>query len=141
MTESAKKTKSLTPAASKPAPAKKLTVVAKPTAKSPAIASKAKVVAVKVKKPVAKKPVAKKPEVKAAKPHKQKMVRDSFTMPSDDYAKLSMLKNKCLENGIEVKKSELIRAGLIALSKMPDKTLLSAVTGVERIKTGRPKAK
>jgi hypothetical protein len=148
MTESAKKTRSPAPAASKRMPAKTLTVVAKPkpAAKFPVIASKtstskAKAPAIKAKKPVAKKIVAKKPEVKVMKPHKQKMVRDSFTMPADDYAKLSILKTKCLENGIEVKKSELIRAGLIALSNMPDKTLLSAVTGVERIKTGRPKAK
>jgi hypothetical protein len=133
MTESAKQAKSPAPTASKKMPAKTLTVVAraKPVVKRPAIASKKKAPVITVKKPSA----------KVAKPHKQKMVRDSFTMPADDYAKLSMLKTKCLENGIEVKKSELIRAGLIALSNMPDKILLSAVTGVERIKTGRPKAK
>jgi hypothetical protein len=145
MTESAKKTKSLTPAVSKTMPAKALTVVAKPkakpVAKKPVVASKASASKNKAPALKAKKPVAIKPVIKAAKPHKQKMVRDSFTMPADDYAKLSILKTKCLENGIEVKKSELIRAGLIALSNMPDKVLLNAVTGVERIKTGRPKAK
>jgi hypothetical protein len=62
-------------------------------------------------------------------------------MPADDYAKLHMLKTKCLENGMEVKKSELIRAALTTLSSMPVKTLLNAVREVERIKTGRPKAK
>jgi len=140
MTESAKKTKSIASAASKTMPAKALTAVAKPrakpAAKSSAVAIKTKTPALKTKKVVEKKPVA-----KAEKSHKHKMVRDSFTMPADDYAKLSLLKLKCLENGIEVKKSELIRAGLIALSTMPVKTLLNAVSGVERIKTGRPKAK
>jgi hypothetical protein len=74
-----------------------------------------------------------------AKPSKQKMVRDSFTLPENDYANLNLLKAKCLENGIEVKKSELVRAGLVALTKMPTATLIKAVSEVERLKTGRPK--
>ncbi len=150
MTESAKKTKSTASAPAKAIPAKAPAVVAKPrpkpAEKSPAVAIKANAIktktpVVKTKKVTAKKPVEKNSAAKAAKPHKQKMVRDSFTMPADDYAKLNLLKIKCLENGIEVKKSELIRAGLIALSAMPDKALLSAVSDVERIKTGRPKVK
>jgi hypothetical protein len=135
MTESAKKTKSAAPAAPKAVAAKGLTVVDKPGAK---LGSKTPVIASKKKVPVTK---AKKPSAKVAKPHKQKMVRDSFTMPADDYSKLNILKAKCLENGMEVKKSELIRAGLIALSGMPVKNLLSTVTMVEKIKTGRPKGK
>lgn len=88
-----------------------------------------------------KKTVAAKTEkpVKHAKPHKQKMVRDSFTMPEDDYSKLGMLKAKCLESGLEVKKSELLRAGLIALTALPASKLLKAVKEVEKLKTGRPK--
>lgn len=135
MIESVTKTKSIAPKALKRMPEKVLTVVKKPTAKPkskpPVISSKKKTPAVKAKKPLA----------KAAKPQKQKMVRDSFTMPAGDYARLNILKTKCLENGMEVKKSELIRAGLISLSGMPVKALLSAVKEVERIKTGRPKAK
>jgi len=42
-------------------------------------------------------------------------------------------------NGIEVKKSELLRAGLIALSKCSDASLIQAVSKVEKLKTGRPK--
>ncbi len=60
-------------------------------------------------------------------------------MPEDDYSKLDTLKAKCLENGIEIKKSELLRAGLIALSKLATADLVSAVQEVEKIKTGRPK--
>lgn len=60
-------------------------------------------------------------------------------MPQDDYSKLDALKAKCLENGVEIKKSELLRAGLITLFKLPVAELLSTVSEVERIKTGRPK--
>lgn len=140
MIDSATKTKRVAPKAQKKMPEKKLTVVnkaaAKPLVSPPNVLSKKKTSVVKANVVQAKKTIA-----KVAKPHKQKMVRDSFTMPADDYAKLGMLKTKCLENGMEVKKSELIRAGLTTLSNMPVKTLLNAVKEVERIKTGRPKAK
>jgi hypothetical protein len=91
------------------------------------------------KSPAALKPVKKATPSKSEKSSKQKMVRDSFTMPEDDYSKLDTLKAKCLENGIEIKKSELLRAGLIALSKLATADLVSAVQEVEKIKTGRPK--
>ena len=51
---------------------------------------------------------------------------------------LSELKKKCLEAGVHVKKSELMRAGLLNLSKLPSASLLKAVGQVEIIKTGRP---
>ena len=76
--------------------------------------------------------------LKKDKPKKIKMIRDSFTMPESDYVKLSELKKKCLEAGVHVKKSELIRAGLLNLSKLADAALLKAIEQVEVIKTGRP---
>jgi len=75
---------------------------------------------------------------KKDKPKKIKMIRDSFTLPEGDYAKLAELKKKCLEAGIHVKKSELMRAGLLRLSKLNRSALLQAVAQVEIIKTGRP---
>lgn len=75
---------------------------------------------------------------KKDKPKKIKMVRDSFTMPESDYVKLAELKQNCLEAGVHVKKSELIRAGLLRLSKLNTTALLNEVAQVEIIKTGRP---
>lgn len=80
-------------------------------------------------------------EKKAPKKEKQKkikMVRDSFTMPEDDYAKIAELKKKCLKAGIHIKKSELLRAGLTYLTKLSKPALLNTVKQVEKIKTGRP---
>lgn len=71
-------------------------------------------------------------------PKKIKMVRDSFSMPENDYSQFAILKRKCLLAGIPVKKSELLRAGLICLSKLSDSRLLSVVGQVEVLKTGRP---
>ena len=86
--------------------------------------------------PVVKTSIEKQP--KKDKPKKIKMIRDSFTMPESDYIKLAELKKKCLEAGVHVKKSELMRAGLLSLSKLTDASLLKAIEQVEVIKTGRP---
>jgi len=69
---------------------------------------------------------------------KSKVVRDSFTMPEGDYAKLAALKARCLAAGVHVKKSELLRAGLQVLETLPAKKLLAIIAGVENVKTGRP---
>jgi hypothetical protein len=79
--------------------------------------------------------VEKKPRVKK---EKEKVVRDSFTMPKSDYAKIAELKQRCLDAGISVKKSELLRAGLNLLAVSPAKRLIAAVQELEAVKTGRP---
>ncbi|SOE66238.1 hypothetical protein SAMN05446635_2824 [Burkholderia sp. OK233] len=83
-------------------------------------------------------PVAPAIEVKAKRAKKEKVVRDSFTMPKSDYEKIATLKQKCLDAGISVKKSELLRAGLLLLESVPSKRLLAAISVVETVKTGRP---
>ena len=136
----------------------KKTVAAKPAAKVASEAAKPVTkVASKAAKPVAK--AKAKPEAKAAalaendvapaKPakvikakkvvvKKPKLVRDSFTFPENDYALLAILKQRALSAGHEIKKSELLRAGLSTLAAMPEASLIEALNGVERIKTGRP---
>ncbi|CAE6761322.1 hypothetical protein [Paraburkholderia haematera] len=79
------------------------------------------------------------PEAKKAKPpKKEKVVRDSFTMPKSDYEKIASLKQKCLDAGVSVKKSELLRAGLMMLESAAPQRLLAAVSSLETVKTGRP---
>lgn len=75
---------------------------------------------------------------KADKPKKIKMVRDSFSMPENEYSQFAALKKQCLLAGVHVKKSELLRAGLLCLSKLPDSELVNVVGQVEILKTGRP---
>lgn len=70
---------------------------------------------------------------------KVKIVRDSFTMPQNDYEKIAELKQACLKAGVHAKKSELLRAGLHALSKLSAAQLKRAVSQLEPVKTGRPK--
>ena len=70
-----------------------------------------------------------------------KVIRDSFTMPAADYELIGVLKQRCIELGIAMKKSELLRAGLAALQRLPDDGLAQIATAVENVKTGRPPGK
>lgn len=72
------------------------------------------------------------------KPRKVKLVRDSFCMPKDEYALIDALKARALTLGKAVKKSELLRAGILALNASSDQALLAAIDSVESLKTGRP---
>jgi hypothetical protein len=69
---------------------------------------------------------------------KEKVVRDSFTMPKADYELIATLKQKCLQAGVSVKKSELLRAGLQLLESSSEKRLVAAIAALEAVKTGRP---
>src|ERR1700687_1731900 len=83
-------------------------------------------------------PVSPAAEVKAKRMKKEKVVQDSFTMPKSDYEKIAALKQKCLDASVSVKRSELLRAGLLLLESVPSKQLLAAISAVETVKTGRP---
>lgn len=106
------------PAAKRAAPAKKL-------ASSQAAAPKTKTGTTAAPKPT--------------KVKKPKLVRDSFTIPKDEYAVLDELKQRCVKLAHPARKSELLRAGLKALAAMSDKALLATLQAVPAIKTGRPK--
>ena len=75
---------------------------------------------------------------KREKHKKQKMVRDSFTMPESDYAHIAALKDRCLKAGVSAKKSEVLRAALNCLSNLSDQALTKAIADLETIKIGRP---
>ncbi|PVE08836.1 MULTISPECIES: hypothetical protein [unclassified Limnohabitans] len=75
---------------------------------------------------------------KPAKEKKVKVVRDSFTLPKTELLQIADMKKRAMALGVEVKKSELIRAGLQALSTMTDAPFKKALGNVPTIKTGRP---
>ena len=77
---------------------------------------------------------------KAEKPKKVKVVRDSFTIPKPEFEQIDALKKRSLSMGVSVKKSELLRAGLLVLRAMSDAAFKSAVATVPVLKTGRPEA-
>ncbi len=117
---------------------KKTPAAPKPLSKP--LSAKPPVKAVKKPEPKAVKVAAKevKTAPKAAKKPKLKVVRDSFTMPVGEYEKIAEIKASCLKAGVQVKKSEVLRAGVIALCSMSEAKLKLALASLDKIKTGRP---
>lgn len=102
----------------------------------------AKVAAKPAAKPAVKQSAKETPQAAAKKSRKElkeKVVRDSFTMPQSEYQKIAEIKEGCLKSGLHVKKSEVLRAGLKVLGAMSAAQLKHAIAGLEKIKTGRPK--
>ena len=144
MNATAKKTTAHTAAKS---PAAKKTAAKKPAVKKTTVTKTA------AKKPVVKKATVKKAPIKAAAPKpakpvkvakpakvkKPKLVRDSFTIPKDEYVVIDALKTRAGKLGQAIKKSELLRAGVKALAAMSDIQFKAALSNVPTIKTGRPK--
>ena len=137
------------PAPAKAAPAPKAVVekAAAKLAKAPAAAKAAAAKPAAPAKKAAPKVAAKAPQkaapqvaAKEEKPKKPKLVRDSFTIPKAEYLVLDTLKERALKLSREVKKSELLRAGIKALAALSDTALLAALSAVPTIKTGRPVA-
>jgi len=108
------------------------------TTKIPAVGKKA----VKpVAEQAAKNPVKATPQSVAKTPKKKpkvKVVRD-FSMPKIEYQKIAEIKEACLKAGLQVKKSEVLRAGLKALGEMNEAQLKRAIAGLAKTKIGLPK--
>lgn len=128
------KTSASTPvAATEKKPVRKKTEAAADLA-TPAKAVKAATPVKPAAKAVATDKAAQKEKVK-----KIKLVRDSFTMPEDEYAILGDVKKACLKAGIEVKKSELLRVGVALIRQLQIEKLREVLTGLPALKAGRPK--
>jgi hypothetical protein len=68
---------------------------------------------------------------------KEPVVRDGFSMPKDDYDLIEVIRDKCWELKLRPNKSEVLRAGLIALNGMSQKQLRDAMAKVGKLKPGR----
>jgi hypothetical protein len=134
----------------KAAPKAAVTAAVKPAVKKAAVKPAAKTAAAKpapaAVKSVARKSAAPKPApvpataaVEMPKERKAKLVRDSFTMPEQEYAVLGQVKKACIKAGFEIKKSELLRIGVALISQLDMATLQQVLASLPQLKTGRPK--
>lgn len=76
--------------------------------------------------------------LKTKKKSNDKVIRDSFSFPEMDYLKILQIKAICLSQGLHVKKSEVLRAGVNLLMQLNQEELKQVIGEVERVKTGRP---
>ncbi len=70
-----------------------------------------------------------------------RIIKDTFTFPDHDYGLIDACRQRSFKEGYNINKSEVIRAGLLLLSKLSKDELMTALTRVKKIKTGRPKLK
>ena len=130
-------------------PVKAVAKAAKPPAKTSVkavVKSAAKALASSpARKPAAPRVAAKSPVVPIverapAVEARPALVRDSFTMPENEYAVLLEVKQACLRAGVDVKKSELLRIGVALLGQLDVATLQGVLAALPQLKTGRPPA-
>jgi len=136
-------------------------IPAKKSSAKKVVAKKASVKKVAVKKVTAKKATAKKATAKKAAPTKSlapsrkkpapstsapatktkkvKLVRDSFTMPANEYQILQDTKKASLKAGFEIKKSDLLRIGVGLLKTLSVTQLAAARAALTTLHAGRPK--
>lgn len=111
------------PAAKRAKPEKTKSEKAKPEKTKPAVPPQAKAEPAKAKQ----------------KPKKAKLVRDSFTMPENEYQVIGEIKKACLGAGFSIKKSEVLRIGVALLQKMTPAQIQQSLSGLPALKAGRPK--
>ena len=70
-----------------------------------------------------------------------KVVRATFSMPQACVEQIEALQAAIGKKGRVMNKSEIVRAGLVALQNMPREELISSLAKVAHIKAGRPKLK
>ena len=82
-------------------------------------------------------PVEKLGAPRTATPAGEMAVRDTFSMPGDEYAVIEKIRNKAAKEGYIYSKSEIVRGALLALNALPQKDVMYRLSTVERIKPGR----
>jgi hypothetical protein len=131
-------------AAAKAAPVKKAVAVKKAAAPARTVRAKAAPTPAKAAQQAARAIAApaKSTRTKAAPAPaplaRPRLVRDSFTMPEQEYAVLATVKQACLKAGFEVKKSELLRIGVALLGQLDTASLRAVLDSLPQLKTGRP---
>jgi hypothetical protein len=65
------------------------------------------------------------------------VVRDTYSMPLDEFDQIDQFRSEAAKHGQFVSKSEVLRAGLAALAQLTGEELAGAFSTVQRLKPGR----
>jgi hypothetical protein len=68
----------------------------------------------------------------------EKVIRDTFTFPPSDHQRIKAIVQEGLQSALSINKSEVIRAGLIALQELPADKRRALLASVEKMQPGRP---
>jgi hypothetical protein len=70
---------------------------------------------------------------------KQKVVRDSYTLPAEEHAYITSLQKQCLKRAEYIRKSEILRVGLMVLRKMSVPEFIRQWEKLPKFGPGRPR--
>ncbi|WP_426116734.1 hypothetical protein [Massilia sp. PWRC2] len=87
------------------------------------------------------KPTATAPTESSARPPRTKVEKYSYKMPKSEHDAIVALKRKWNEQGIKVKKSELIRAGIHLLVSLSDARIKASLEKISTVAARVEKAK
>lgn len=71
-------------------------------------------------------------------PTREKVIRDSFSFPPQEHQQIDALLSDVLRQGIRSNKSEIVRAGLVALQNLSSEERHQIIQSLEKPKPGRP---
>jgi hypothetical protein len=69
---------------------------------------------------------------------KKKTPTHTFTMPDADFALIGKVQSLCRKHDLTLNDSEVVRAGLHALTRLPNKSFLQTVKSIDKLKRGKP---
>ena len=72
---------------------------------------------------------------------KSRLIRDSFTIPEDEYQVLVATKKRIIKSGLEVRKTEIVRIGLALVGKVGLAELKKHLGALKKLQSGGPKRK
>lgn len=70
---------------------------------------------------------------------KKKTPSRTFTIPDPEFALISKVQSRCRKLDLELNDSEVVRAAVAALLKLPDKQFAQAVRSLVKLKRGPKK--
>jgi hypothetical protein len=68
---------------------------------------------------------------------KKKTPSRTFTMPDSDFALIGEIQSRCRKLDLELNDSEVVRASVATLLRLPDKDFSRAVKALVRLKRGK----
>lgn len=69
----------------------------------------------------------------------EQVIRDTFSMPKRDGDLITEVRLRCMRAGIDTTRSEIVRAGIRHLAKLPADELCKIIEGIEKLKPGPQK--
>lgn len=77
----------------------------------------------------------------AVKKQTDLVIRDTFSMPKRDADLITEVRLKCMKAGIDITRSEIVRAGIRHLSQLRSEELCKMIENIEKLKPGPQKTK